>query len=205
MNVSACLVTRGETACSIEGCGRRPYSKSFCEPHYRRFRRHGDPMAGRIIGDDDRRFWSKVDRRGADECWPFTGKPNCNGYGILNYGGKRILAHRISSIMVDGPIPNGICVLHHCDNPPCCNPAHLFRGTRVDNNADMRAKGRGSNPPRNDVRGSRNGHAKLTEEDIPRVRRARRDGASVGALASAYGVSHSLISMILGGKRWAHA
>jgi hypothetical protein len=97
------------------------------------------------------RFRAKVDVRGPDECWPWMACLNTYGYGAftIGYGAARRTekAHRVAFFLEHGrwPVPYGY---HRCDNRPCCNPAHIFEGTAVDNNADMRAKGRGVNPPR---------------------------------------------------------
>jgi hypothetical protein len=89
------------------------------------------------------RFWARV--RKGPECWEFAG-PTRKGYGQLGVGsGRHISAHRISWELANGPIPDGMQVLHTCDNPPCVNPAHLFLGTHQDNMDDMVAKGRGAN------------------------------------------------------------
>ncbi len=91
------------------------------------------------------RFWPKVDKRGDDECWEWTGGRHPSGYGQIWIGGKygsHIYAHRASWEINGHKIPDGMCVLHHCDNPPCVNPAHLFIGTQADNMRDKQAKGR---------------------------------------------------------------
>jgi hypothetical protein len=75
-------------------------------------------------------------------CWEFTGRLNTMGYGQIVYQGKFQLIHRISWRLNKGKIPNGLFVLHRCDNPLCFNPDHLFLGTQQDNLSDMRAKGR---------------------------------------------------------------
>jgi hypothetical protein len=88
-------------------------------------------------------FWSRVDKRGPDECWPWLGAPNNrHGYGGFWFDGKSELAHRLAYRLTFGQITDGFWILHSCDNPPCCNPAHLREGTVVDNNRDRTERGR---------------------------------------------------------------
>ena len=97
-------------------------------------------------------FWSRVapDTGG---CRPFS-STFTNGYGCFAYKGRNWRAHRVAWILVYGYIPDGLCVLHRCDNPACCNTEHLFTGTQADNMRDKIAKGRGYFPgPRKPVRG----------------------------------------------------
>lgn len=75
-------------------------------------------------------------------CAEWTGRRNRGGYGLTRACGKPLLAHRQAWAIAFGPIPDGLCVLHRCDNPPCCEPTHLFLGTRADNMRDMALKGR---------------------------------------------------------------
>ncbi|KKM02552.1 hypothetical protein LCGC14_1783330 [marine sediment metagenome] len=78
-----------------------------------------------------------------NECWVWTGTRQSQGYGILYVEGEPVLAHRFAWAFENGPVPEGIQVLHHCDNPPCTRPSHLFLGTQKDNMQDMANKGRG--------------------------------------------------------------
>lgn len=146
------------------------------------------------------RFWAKVDRRGDAECWLWTGAKGHFGHGQLTIRpGRSVHAHRISWEMASGPIPDGLCVLHHCDVPACVNPSHLFLGTSEENFADMRQKGRGRNPPK--PTGSLNGHAKLTDASVLAI---RKSGELAKVLAARYGVSPSAISLIRSRKTWTH-
>jgi hypothetical protein len=96
----------------------------------------------------EQRFWRHVDRRGLDECWPWLKvratyyKTLRAGYGVFRAVGRNYLAHDLAWIFVNGPVPDGLCVLHRCDNPPCCNPRHLWTGTQRQNMRDAWDKGR---------------------------------------------------------------
>jgi hypothetical protein len=86
------------------------------------------------------RFWSKVDKGGPDECWEWLGYKTKSGHGQTWANGKLIYSHRLSFIVHNGFVPN-VC-RHTCDNPPCCNPAHLLDGNQKDNVEDMNTRGR---------------------------------------------------------------
>jgi len=151
------------------------------------------------------RFLEKVDRSGGpDVCWPWTAYRNQGGYGEMGSGGHRgtIGAHRVAFLLANGPIPAGEHVLHTCDNPPCCNPAHLWTGTQQDNNRDRDAKGRtragpGAPPPH--YSGEHNPAARLTAASVPAIRASR---SSVSALAREHGVSRTTIRRVIIGATW---
>jgi hypothetical protein len=95
--------------------------------------------------NDETRFWAKVDRRGDDECWPWTATTNRKGYGRFWDGTRLVSAHRWAYERHVGPIPEGLKVCHRCDNPPCVNYLRcLFLGDDIVNMGDMMAKGRQS-------------------------------------------------------------
>ena len=89
------------------------------------------------------RFWSKVDIRGEDECWPWTGADDGHGRGQFYMNGRKYRSPRIAWSVSNGvPFPDGLLACHSCDNPPCCNPRHIWPGTMSDNILDASKKGR---------------------------------------------------------------
>lgn len=108
-----------------------------------RDRKRGRPARPytRLAGTAEERLWGRVDRSaGPDACWPWTGSTS-NGYGVIKFDGVQHYAHR-KVAELSGLVLGDLSVLHRCDNPLCCNPAHLFLGTHDDNMRDMVAKGR---------------------------------------------------------------
>ena len=142
------------------------------------------------------RFWEAVavSRPATDECWEWTKARTPSGYGHLVWGNKFTYAHRLAWELTHGPIPDGMCICHHCDNPPCCNPAHLFLGTYQDNTLDSVAKGRW---------GGRSKLRKLTMEQALEIRRRWADGtASQAAMGREYGLSTGAIFALVHNKTY---
>jgi len=153
----------------------------------------------------EERFWSKVDRSaGPDACWPWTAF-TYGGYGRFDWG----TAHRAAWKLTVGPIPHGMCVCHHCDNPPCVNPSHLFLGTNRDNIADRDAKGRQAKGVRNGGhlyperlrRGETCYNAKLTEPDVMAIRASTETN---GALARRYSMTTTGVRFVRERRTWKH-
>lgn len=133
-------------------------------------------------------------------CWEFTGGRFSKGYGMITYKRKTLKAHRVAYDLVVGDIPEGIHVLHHCDNPSCCNPEHLFLGTSQDNVDDCIAKDRRAN-----ARGSDIGNSILDDKSVLEIwRLLNESNLSQREIGSRYNVSQALISAIKNGQRWKH-
>lgn len=145
-----------------------------------------------------------------DDCWLWVGYRDQLGYGRFGINRKILRTHRIAWAMENGPIPDGMKVCHHCDVRHCCNPAHMFLGTQVDNIQDMCSKGRQRTGTKRGYRvwvtvGERNPKSKITEADVREIRRRwKAGGISQGDLAKEYGISGSNISGIVRGEYWKH-
>ena len=136
-------------------------------------------------------FWARVVK--GDGCWLWTGPINPKGYGVI---ARRTyvesLAHRFAWVDTNGVIPGGLCVLHRCDTPACVNPAHLFLGTKADNNADMRAKHRGAH-------GETCGSSRLNSELAAAILKA---AGSHRQIAEAFGVHQTTVTRIKNRRIW---
>ena len=131
-------------------------------------------------------------------CWLWLAGMSARGYGIIHGDGVD-KAHRASWLIHNGPIPHGLSVLHHCDNPPCVNPAHLFLGTQRDNIKDMEKKGRRR---WGNLSGDRAPWAKLSSDDVLAIRSRLAGGEVQEVLANEYSVAQSTVSKIKLGYRW---
>ena len=137
------------------------------------------------------RLWAKIDASG--DCWLWTGARQRSGYGrIMVSKGRFDLAHRVSYRLTRGEIPEGMFVLHSCDNPQCVKPAHLFVGTQADNMRDCRAKGRWQYKARNQS-GERNPNAILSDAVVAAMLAELAAGARPVATARKYGISYKTL------------
>lgn len=144
-------------------------------------------------------------QRDPTECWPWTGRVDPDGYGFIKLLGE-YKAHRAAWVLANGPIPAGMFVCHRCDNPPCCNPSHLFLGTPADNMRDRHRKGRyatgadhwiAKNPGRMPS-GEKHASCKLTNAQVTAIRAEYVDQYGMQTvLAKKYGVSQSTIHVIV--------
>lgn len=173
------------------------------------------------------RFWANVEK--SNECWEWSGGIyGSNGYGRMWDGERAVGAHRVSYTIHHGPIAGGLFVLHHCDNPRCVRPEHLYTGTNQDNINDRSRRGRGcvgdahwsrKDPERARAsalraskaaqergvgRGTHNVRARLDEAKVRKIRELYADGFSQGAIAAHIGVAQNTISAVLLRKTWAH-
>lgn len=181
-------------------------ARGWCGPHYKRWYRHGDPLAPinrrapRGASADERlRYvgWTVVQRRpGLTPCWEWKGLRDPAGYGRVWDGERVVAAHRLARATWATPLAEDEFGCHRCDNPPCIRPDHVFSGDEGSNAADMVTKRRSSN-------GERRPSAKLTDADIAAIRAAYTGARGQQArLAEAYGVVPSRISMIVRGLAW---
>lgn len=150
-------------------------------------------------------FWEQVEFGPPDECWNWTRAKTPRGYGKC----LGTYAHRVAYVLdTKTQIPDGLCVCHTCDNPSCCNPAHLFLGTHAENMADMVQKGRhvyegrGGTPPV--FRGEKHARSKLTAKQVKTARRLHARGESYASLARRFGVSGPCIRNAIKGRTWSH-
>ncbi len=143
----------------------------------------------------EQRFWSKVDKKGEDDCWNWTAGKDEDGYGMFSKVNKTRKAHKVSYEIHKSIIPEGLCVLHTCDNPSCVNPKHLFLGSTQDNTHDRAIKNRSAT-------GEKNGAAKLNKEDVIKIREQHKSGIKVKKLSNDFNVHFSTVYRIINNDKW---
>jgi hypothetical protein len=171
-------------ACSVENCGKKHFSLGYCNTHYYRFKRNGDPSRLRgqgnpVITADDFQKCLKLNKKTG--CLEWTRGKTGQGYGNLKFRGKYWRAHRVAWLFAYGYEPK-LMVRHDCDNPPCCNPAHLRLGTQAQNMRDVAGRNRNPKPK-----------IQLEEQQIAALQRAkdRLDGKTIAELAREFGIARS--------------
>lgn len=173
------------------------------DPEVRRTKRHfGRPLDLTEFDTPEfrRRFWSKVDRRGADECWPWTRYCKPEGYGQFTIRkGTYEVSSRVAFVLTKGPLLDRQVVRHTCDNPPCCNPAHLLAGTQADNSYDAIRRGRARR-----ACGEQHQDRRLTEDQVRLIRSRKFKYGERTKLARELGVSLTCIRRVLAGTTWRH-
>jgi len=147
------------------------------------------------------RFWEKVSvPDDTSQCWEWQANI-VYGYGMFVENRKSILAHRWSYIFHNGEIPEGLYVLHKCDNRKCVNPQHLFLGTYKDNAVDRQRKGRGVIP---DNRGENHGMSRLTESAVREIRELHKAGVPAADIGSRFGIDRRTVGKVANRKSWKH-
>jgi hypothetical protein len=187
------------STCALDECSTGgKLTRGWCQKHYQRWKRHGDPRFLAHLSLVER-FHAAVSPGRIEDCWPWTGSLTSGGYGrIRTAAGDHVAAHRLAWTLAHGPIPDGLHVLHHCDYPPCCNPygdQHLFLGTHSVNMDDRDGKDRvrhGSSHPR----------AKIVEADVIVIRARLATGESQRSVARDYPISMTTIGQIARGESW---
>ena len=150
------------------------------------------------------RFWEKVQLGSVRDCWPWLAATNNKGYGQIRSRGRCFLAHRIAYELMWAPLPIPLNALHRCDNPPCCNPWHLFQGTSSDNVQDMLSKGRAYRGVPS--HGESHPFAKLSNTDVAHIKHLYASGThSRQQLANTFAVTYQHIDHIVKGRLRKHA
>ena len=192
--------------CEFPGCGKPHFSKGFCVGHSKQLKagRELVPLRPRRSKGMDPIpwFYSSFDTSGGpDSCHEWTRGRHVTGYGCGDTGLAKLYGtrytHALVWILANGPIPEGLWVCHHCDNPPCGNLSHLFLGTMADDMDDKVAKGR-------QARGETAGIVKFTEAQVLVIRARLNAGESRGKLAAELGVNLSTIRDIDLRITWKH-
>ncbi len=195
------LPDRPKLRCLVGDCQRPHNAKGLCTTHYERVQRTGT-VADPIRPTAAERFAMYRQRGPSDECWEWSGPRTKTGYGVLVIGDKHVYAHRLAYTDATGDPATGLQVMHSCDNPPCCNPAHLSAGSAWSNTADKVLKGR-------QQRGEQVAAARLTEDSVRFIRAnfrqwsvGRSPRSNAKELAQRFGVSPETVRDAARGATW---
>lgn len=188
--------------CIVDGCTSKPIGHDYCCKHYQRWRKHGDVHTvldknGELLATREKRFWQQVQIGNDQECWEWQGKRELRmGYGEIRVFGIS-KAHRIAYFLATKKRPT-LCVLHKCDNPPCCNPSHLYEGTQADNKRDCVERNR-------HIKGERHHLARLTDETARYAyKQLHQFGRDPIDIADELGVAPGTIGHVARGETWMH-
>lgn len=164
--------------CNIPDCGAPSVGQGLCRKHYMRLKRHGDPLAtSRIVGDDEARWWSHVDRRGDDECWPWTAYCDENGYGIFSQDGSIVRAHRWGYERFVAPVADGLVPDHTCHDPAVCRLGVECPHRRCVNYRHLE-------PVTNRENSLRGAATKLSDEEVASLYATWKDGIGLDTIAA---------------------
>lgn len=181
------------------GCSAGAVRNRFIAFGIERRPKRSPQIAPHAPSDIERRFWDKV--FATETCWIWAGLI-ARRYGVFWEVGRNVPAHRYSWELHNGPIPDGLFVCHHCDNPICVRPDHLFLGTPLDNMQDKMAKGRHrtGEGPRPLVQGERNPNARFTDAQVAEMRALYASGVSQHQIAARFGTKQPVVQRIVTGK-----
>lgn len=150
-----------------------------------------------------KRFWDKVEK--TDTCWNWTAAKSAFGHGRFRMGRKLVSPHRLVYEWEHGEIPEGYDICHHCDNPSCVNPQHLFLGTRSDNMKDAMKKNRLPQMVKIlERKGSETNNAKLTEKEVLLMRALEKKGMKTKELSKRFGITRRNVRDIIYRRTWTH-
>lgn len=194
---------RGTGQCSViengERCTNVIMCKEMCDKHYSRLKTHGSTDDPRPTLEQ--RFWSKVDKSaGPDACWPWIAYRNPAGYGSFQMGGhngRPHVASRIALKLSGFDLPDDRQANHHCDNPPCVNPKHLYVGNKIENYRDAAERKIASV-------GMSHPHSKLTDDDVREIRHLRSVGTTQQEVGDRFGITRGMVYKIENRKSWKH-
>lgn len=185
--------------CSIDECSRPMWARGWCGTHYRRWATTGHPLTPSCRDDWFSKFLRFLPSDVApNECWLWRGPVGSKGYGNLQIREDVWSAHRLSYAMHHGDLPADRFICHHCDNPPCVNPAHLYAGTPQDNINDKVARGRLADP----LPGELNPNAKLTAAQVAAIRERIALGSTQRAVGREFGIAQSHVGRIVRREAW---
>jgi hypothetical protein len=188
-----------KSICVLDDCGLPVLSSGLCNRHYLRKIRKKNITEKSCFERSPFEQLHYYVKKSDNGCWIYTGGLNRKGYGSIVHNKKKYIAHRFSYEIYKQDFDSSLHVLHHCDNPICVNPDHLFQGTDLDNSIDKINKGRFVS-----CLGSKNGMSKLTEKDVMQIKKFLAQKKSCSHISKMFGVTDVTISCIKHQKTWRH-